>query len=145
MKIGIYPGAFDPFHVGHENVYWKAKALFDCIYVVRAINKNKPKPQSKLPSFSVNINHKGLLTDLIERVYHLHRTENIRLADILFIRGFRNLDDIKYNTEQDYWLKRINPNFKSIHIECDEEFKHVSSSTIKQLINLNQETKHLIV
>ena len=34
--------------------------------------------------------------------------------------------------------------FKSIYIECEEQYKHVSSSAIKELIRLKQPYKHLI-
>ena len=41
MKIGIYPGSFDPVTNGHLDIIERASRLFDKLYVCVAINPNK--------------------------------------------------------------------------------------------------------
>lgn len=144
MKIGIYPGTFNPFHVGHNNIYEKAKKIFDKVFIARGINPSKTSILDNLPEFTLNTEYDGLLTDCIKDIWNVNKSET-KLSEIFVIRGFRNLDDIKYQQEQDYWLKRIDSNFQSIYIECDEEFKYISSSAIKNLNLFNQDTKYLTI
>jgi len=41
MKIAIFPGSFDPFTVGHEDVVRRGLSLFDKIIVAVGYNANK--------------------------------------------------------------------------------------------------------
>lgn len=41
MKIGVYPGSFDPFTIGHLDVLKSASQLFDQVYAAVLLNKNK--------------------------------------------------------------------------------------------------------
>ena len=43
IKKAIYPGSFGPFTNGHLDMVKKASALFDEVYVVIGINKNKKR------------------------------------------------------------------------------------------------------
>jgi pantetheine-phosphate adenylyltransferase len=41
MKIAVFPGSFDPFTIGHENIAQRALSLFDKLII--AIGKNEHK------------------------------------------------------------------------------------------------------
>ncbi|MFB3148670.1 MAG: adenylyltransferase/cytidyltransferase family protein, partial [Thermodesulfobacteriota bacterium] len=41
MKIAIYPGSFDPFTYGHENIIERSVKVFDQIIVAVAHNTSK--------------------------------------------------------------------------------------------------------
>ena len=49
MRYGIYPGAFDPFHIGHLDIVRQAQKVFDRVFAIRAVNPEKAKASSKLP------------------------------------------------------------------------------------------------
>lgn len=54
MKKAIYPGSFDPFHLGHLNIIKKAANLFDELIVAVGINIIK-QPSSNLNIRVANI------------------------------------------------------------------------------------------
>ena len=41
MKIGVYPGTFDPVTNGHLDIIKRSSCLFDKLYVLVANNMNK--------------------------------------------------------------------------------------------------------
>ena len=41
QKIAVFPGSFDPFTVGHENIVLRALDLFDKIIVAIGIHSTK--------------------------------------------------------------------------------------------------------
>ena len=41
MKIGVYPGTFDPITNGHLDIIKRATKIFDKLYVLVATNINK--------------------------------------------------------------------------------------------------------
>ena len=41
MRIGVYPGTFDPITNGHLDIIKRAAKLFDKVIVVVPINMNK--------------------------------------------------------------------------------------------------------
>lgn len=43
MKIGFYPGSFDPFTKGHLHVVKRACSLFDKVVIGIGINPNKKR------------------------------------------------------------------------------------------------------
>lgn len=144
LKCGIYAGSFNPFHIGHQNILNKANLLFDKVVLAQGINPQKSKDYYPLQLIKLEgilkESYEGLLTDFIKD----YLEDNID-NDVTIIRGFRNLKDIKYQQEQDYWCKKLYPEFKSIYIECDEEFKHVSSSVIKMLEEYKQNIKQYLL
>jgi pantetheine-phosphate adenylyltransferase len=137
LRVGIYPGSFNPFHIGHQNIFDKASLLFDKIVVAQGINLEKsggyiPLRLNKRFKGLVE-EYDGLLTDFIKDYLEDNIDNNITI-----IRGFRNLKDVEYQQEQDFWCKELYPQFKSIYIECDKEFKHISSTAIKRLQQYKQ-------
>jgi pantetheine-phosphate adenylyltransferase len=40
-KIAVFPGSFDPFTVGHENIVLRAMDLFDTIIVAIGVHSTK--------------------------------------------------------------------------------------------------------
>lgn len=41
QKTALFPGSFDPFTVGHENIVRRALSLFDKVYIAIGFNANK--------------------------------------------------------------------------------------------------------
>src|SRR5689334_1216568 len=103
MKIGVYPGSFNPFHVGHLDIYLKAKMLFDKVFIAKMVNpgKNNEPFESVFPDGAFILDSEGVLTDLINELPSFDESVS-KSDDIYVVRGFRNTDDVKYQLEQDY-------------------------------------------
>ena len=140
--IGVYPGSFDPFHIGHLRILEKASKIFDKVIV--AVGKNPSKKtgasKSKIPQ-SISDNYQvdyydGLLPDYL-------RTKEYQLT---VIRGLRSGMDLYGEITQYRYLQDLMPEIQVVSIFPDAEFEHVSSSGIKMLSKYGEElvSKYLL-
>ena len=129
-RIGIYPGAFDPFHVGHLDIVCQAQRVFDRVIVIRAINPEKAKASSKLPEDFLNqMNvgtkvHDGLVSDYI-------KSWEDQGYNVTLIRGLRSGADLGYEQNLVAFLRNMYPQIKVVFFLCDPKYQHVSSSALR--------------
>ena len=89
-KIAVFPGSFDPFTVGHENVVLRALDLFDRIIIAIGIHSTK-QPLLKIESRVEMVNQifrandqvsadyfEGLTVDYCRKVNATHMLRKIR-------------------------------------------------------------------
>ena len=133
-RIGIYPGSFNPMHVGHLNILHKAERLFDKVIVARGFNPSKKKPEWELPKSILNekFEYNTLVSDLFKPI------EGISI-EYTMIRGFRNGYDIPSEESMKKWVRECNPSIEFIYIASDPEFEHISSSSIKDVMIFDNE------
>lgn len=130
-KIAIYPGSFNPFHVGHLNILEKAEQIFDKVIIALGKNPSKEiefnEAQFKDKSFAYREIYcfNGMLTSIIE--------EEEKHADVTLIRGLRNGDDLDYEVNSLRHMQKLKPDLKVAFISCDKEYEHISSSAIRSI------------
>jgi pantetheine-phosphate adenylyltransferase len=135
-KIGVYPGSFNPFHIGHANIVKKAEDVFDKVVIARGINPDKKDCSLfDMPKTLLNeiIEYKGLVTDLFERI------EDFQNVQLFFVRGLRNVYDIGYEEQLRKTVEGIAPHIKInfVYFFCDSGLEHISSSLIRGLMPFN--------
>lgn len=128
-KIAVFTGSFNPFHIGHQNILEKAEQIFDKVIIARGINEEKKNEDFRMLPSHLNYHQQemyhGLITDLLKELDY----------PITLVRGLRNAKDFEYETTMMQYIKDINNNIDipTTLIVCDVEFRHISSSSIKQL------------
>ena len=153
----IYPGSFDPFHVGHLSVAEKAGRIFRDVYIVRAHNSSK-KPRDPYFNYPtetltrkgfrlVDLEDGDLTTNFITRieenkggVYSAYSNYD----SVVLIRGLRNEHDFVYEENLSAAYSRLKPDLKIVHIFANQEYNYVSSSLLREYGHLPQ-FKNLVV
>ena len=125
-KIGIYPGAFSPFHKGHLNIVNKAESVFDKVVIAKGINREKGKMDYQTPKSLINeiVEYDGLVTDLFYGVKNVKK---------FMIRGLRNEHDMNYEENLRRTIHDVMPNIEFVYFMCNSEYEHISSSMIRNL------------
>ncbi len=134
MKIGIYPGSFDPVTLGHLDVIERAAKVFDRLIVSVMHNA------SKRPVFSVQ-----------ERKDFLYRTTghltNVEidsfdglLADYAgqqnacaIVKGLRAVSDFEYEFSMALGNRKLNPDVDTVFFMTSAQYMFLSSSMIKDI------------
>ena len=142
--IAIYPGSFNPFTVGHQNILEKAEKIFGHDNVIIAVGISPEK---------VNVLINEELNALAENKARLIRqqlsskkvewyvgflTEYVRQKEsegfnVVIIRGLRNGHDFDYEYNQTRYMWDQYPDLNIVCIFCDPMFMHVSSSAFRAL------------
>jgi len=130
LKIGIYVGSFNPFHIGHFDILKQAESIFDKVIILKAVNLEKGKSEYDfnikdfLPYHQVEY-WDGFLTDFI--------TSKSYYKNITLIRGLRTDTDFKKEEIQLRFWQDSCHKLKAIFIPCDKKYEHISSSALKVL------------
>ena len=137
MKIGVYPGTFDPITNGHTDLITRSLQVFDKVIVAIALNP------SKHPLFDLN--------DRVEMVKLATKTvSNVEvepfsglLVDYVrqrgaraVIRGLRAISDFEYELQMALINRKLDQGFETVFFMPSEEYSYLTSSIIKEVASL---------
>jgi pantetheine-phosphate adenylyltransferase len=134
MRKAIFPGSFDPFTLGHEDIIKRAIPLFDKIVIAIGINAEKKYMFSlderkrfieetfkNEPKVSV-ITYEGLTIDLCHRLN----------ADFI-LRGLRNPADFEFEKAIAHTNRRLSK-IETIFLLTAADTSYISSSIVRDVI-----------
>ena len=134
----MYPGTFDPLTLGHEEIINRAAKLFDNLLVAVAVNSSKPTMfnlqdrlklveivSSRYPNVTFS-SYEGLTIDFAN-------TNNINVI----VRGARNSTDFNYESQISQMNNTMDSALESIFFIATDPFKSITSSLVRQVIDLN--------
>jgi pantetheine-phosphate adenylyltransferase len=134
--LAIYAGSFNPFTIGHLNIVEKAERIFDKGNVLIAIGVNPEKSNSGGDLLrSLEISEKigrnvEVYTTFLHEFIEKKESEGYK---VVLIRGLRNGDDLAYEDNQLKFINDFKKDIDVVFFRCDEQFKHISSSAIRNL------------
>ncbi|MDR1484027.1 MAG: pantetheine-phosphate adenylyltransferase [Planctomycetaceae bacterium] len=138
----VYPGSFDPFTLGHLDVVERASRLFE--YLVVAIGMNN----DKRPLFSAEERTELIrlstahLKNIEIKVYSGLTVRFVReIGANIMIRGVRPITDIPAELTMMMANRRLAPEIETLFMVADGELAHVSSSLIKEISSIADETE----
>lgn len=135
-RIAIFPGSFDPFHIGHESVVRRAIPMFDMIYIMIGYNANKKSffPVEKRMKWinqifqnddKVKVRlHEGLTVDFCKEV-------NARYI----LRGIRTSSDFEYERAIAQVNKKMHPEIESVFLLTLPEHTPINATIIRDIVS----------
>jgi len=144
-RTALFPGSFDPFTSGHLNILRRALTIFDKVVVAVGVNQDKRGfftmeqrediiRQATKGMEGVEITHYDGLT------IELCRERGIRHI----VRGVRNMTD--FDNEQAICdaNRHLAPEVDTIIIPTAQEFSHISSSAVRDVVRHRGDTSMFI-
>ena len=131
----LFPGSFDPFTADHLNILKRALTMFDEVVVAVGINQDKRgffdmekrldiirQATAGIPGVSV-IQYDCLTMDVCRELGIRH-----------IVRGVRNMIDFETERSIADANRRLAPEIETIIIPTAQEFAHISSSAVRDIL-----------
>lgn len=131
MKKCLYPGSFDPFTKGHEDIVNKSLEIFDKVIVGIGINTKK----KSLFSTEARINHiKSLFDNRVEVLSYDSLTVDLCIKNECshIIRGIRDTKDFEYEKSIAFMNNRMSK-IDTVFLLSDQKHLHINSSIVREL------------
>ena len=142
MRIGLYPGTFDPLTFGHMDIIRRAAGLVDRLVVGVAVNTDKDPLLSsnervKIIQGQVNTLRLGLNVDIIT-----HQFDNLLIdcardvgASVIF-RGLRAVSDFEYEFQMVGMNRALNGSIETVFLMADANHQAIASKLVKEIARL---------
>jgi pantetheine-phosphate adenylyltransferase len=141
----VYPGTFDPFTRGHEDIVRRAAGIFEHVVVAIAANPNKT------PAFDIEervILARGVLADLknIEVVGYSGLTVEFARQNNLsvIVRGLRAVSDFEFEFQLANMGRHLEPDIETMFMVPKEQFTFISSTLVREIAMLGGNISHFV-
>jgi len=144
-KLAVYPGSFDPMHMGHVDIIDRAVQIFPHVIVGILENTTKDalfspaerlemiremyvsRPEVEVRCFS------GLLVKFLEEV-----------RATIIIRGMRAVSDFEYEFQMALMNRRLSASAETVFLTPKEEYTYLSSRLVKEVVALGGDVSGLV-
>ena len=133
MKV-VYPGTFDPFTRGHEDLVRRASRIFDQVVVGIAASETKrpffttgeriAMAREVLHDFG-NVEVLGFSSLLMDFVHEQGAT--------LILRGLRAVSDFEYEFQMAGMNRNLFPEVETLFLTPDEKYMFVSATIVREI------------
>ena len=150
LRIGIYPGTFDPITNGHTDIIRRAARIVDRLVIGVARNDGKG------PLFATD----ERVEIVRDEVAHLDNGDaeriEVRAFDSLLmnfaqsvgakviIRGLRAVSDFEYEFQMAGMNARLNPEIETVFLMASDRFQFISSRFVKEIGALGGDVSHFV-
>jgi pantetheine-phosphate adenylyltransferase len=144
-KIAVFPGSFDPFTKGHENIVLRGTQLFDEIVIGIGHNTQKNR------AFSVE-KMKGLIEQCFAgnpkvkvEIYSgltSHFAKQVGASAIL--RGLRNTTDFEYENTIAQVNNYLNSELETVFLITSPSLAYISSSIVRELYKFGTDVSNFL-
>ena len=140
LRVGIYPGTFDPITNGHLDIVQRAVKLVDKLVIGVAINRDKA------PFFSLE-ERVEMVREETERFANATEITVLPYENLLMefaeqvgatfiIRGLRAVADFEYEFQMTSMNQQLNRDIETVFLMADPRLQAIASSFVKEIARL---------
>jgi pantetheine-phosphate adenylyltransferase len=139
MRIGLYPGTFDPVTNGHLDIIGRAVKLVDRLVIGVAQNDDKgplfstaervEMLKAEVARFNADIEVRPFSSLL------MHFAEELN-ANVI-VRGLRAVADFEYEFQMTAMNQRLNSDIETVFLMADPRHQAIASRLVKEIARLD--------
>lgn len=139
MRIGLYPGTFDPITLGHIDIIQRAAMLVDRLVIGVAINRDKGPLFTLEERVALIEAECAVLSVKTGTEIVAHPFENLLIdcaRDVkaqVIVRGLRAVADFEYEFQMASINKRLHGELETVFLMAAEQQHFVASRFVKEV------------
>jgi pantetheine-phosphate adenylyltransferase len=141
----VYPGTFDPFTRGHEDLVRRAAHVFDRVIVGVADSV------SKQPMFTAA----ERVTLARDTLASLPNVDVIRFSSLLMdfvreqgakiiLRGLRAVSDFEYEFQMAGMNRHLHPDVETLFLTPSEQYTFISATIVREIARFGGDVSHFV-
>ena len=150
MRIGLYPGTFDPITLGHIDIIKRAAALVDRLVIGVAINRDKG-PLFSLEERVAMVEAEGAMmaaaTGIEIRVHPFEKLLIDCARDVgasIIIRGLRAVADFEYEYQMVGMNRVLDDSVETVFLMAEARHQAIASKLVKEIARLGGDVSNFV-
>jgi pantetheine-phosphate adenylyltransferase len=141
MRIGLYPGTFDPVTLGHLDIIKRACVLVDRLVIGVAINRDKgplftlEERVELIERNLLELEHDG--TEIVVEPFEnllIDKAEQVGAQ--IIIRGLRAVSDFEYEYQLVGMNRAMNDRVETVFLMAEAKHQAIASRLVKEIARL---------
>ncbi len=146
MRIGLYPGTFDPVTNGHMDIIGRATKLVDRLVIGVAQNDDKgPLFTTAERVEMVAAEVAGFKADIVVQPFStllMHFAESLDAQ--IIVRGLRAVSDFEYEFQMTAMNQRLNDDIETVFLMADPRHQAIASRLVKEIARLDGDIESFV-
>ena len=150
MRVGLYPGTFDPITLGHIDIIRRASALVDRLVIGVAINRDKGPLFSLEERVAMIEAECAKLTAQTGTEIIVHPFENLLItcaSDVgatMIIRGLRAVADFEYEYQMVGMNRVLDNRIETVFLMAEAKHQAIASKLVKEIARLDGDVSKFV-
>jgi pantetheine-phosphate adenylyltransferase len=140
LRVGLYPGTFDPMTNGHLDIIGRAVKLVDKLVIGVAINRDKGPLFSLEERVEMIIRETAHLRQIAEIAVEPFESLTIQFARTVgarvVVRGLRAVADFEYEFQMTAMNQQLDREIETVFLMADPRHQAVASRLVKEIARL---------
>lgn len=135
-RIGLYPGTFDPFTLGHADIMRRGAKLVDRLVVGVTTNPSKDPmftPDERMEMVASEVARLGIDNIEIKGFDALLMKFAERENASMIVRGLRAVADFEYEFQMAGMNQQLNSSIETVFLMADISLQPIASKLVKEI------------
>ncbi|MFC3097705.1 pantetheine-phosphate adenylyltransferase [Alteraurantiacibacter palmitatis] len=135
-RIGLYPGTFDPFTLGHADIMRRGAKLVDTLVVGVTTNPSKDPlftPAERMEMVRSEVARLGLANVEVKGFDALLMDVAEREGASIIVRGLRAVADFEYEYQMAGMNQQLNSGIETVFLMADISLQPIASKLVKEI------------
>ncbi len=150
MRIGLYPGTFDPITMGHIDIIRRASAFLDRLVIGVAINRDKgplfnlDERVAMIESECVSLSEQTGI-DIVVHPFENLLIDCARVVDAtIIVRGLRAVADFEYEFQMVGMNRALDDSVETVFLMAEARHQAIASKLVKEIARLDGDVSKFV-
>jgi pantetheine-phosphate adenylyltransferase len=150
MRIGLYPGTFDPITMGHIDIIRRASAFLDRLVIGVAINRDKgplfnlDERVAMIESECVSLSEQTGI-DIVVHPFENLLIDCARDVDAtIIVRGLRAVADFEYEFQMVGMNRALDDSVETVFLMAEARHQAIASKLVKEIARLDGDVSKFV-